>query len=299
MKTLLLDHANHYIHLPLSILFERVTNFNEVFPFITPNMISASHVIIALFGMKLLWSHHISVRQLGFILFEVRNFLDELDGTIARSRTHHSISYVDVGSTGFFVDGACDTIGSAALYIGAFVYLYNHSLTSAISPKSQLSSIIPLTQKPPVSKDSLEWSQSFQNIFSISNGSMQSKKKVIIVICCSAMQMILASLFWNQAMDGYHSILETDTSTPQERELQVEVLKSTTMWIIIMLWRVCNPHALLEMVLVSIFIDKLWSFLRWTQYYGFVIILILSAVTHAHMHYAKTLISSSGYSGNL
>ncbi|XP_071455285.1 ceramide phosphoethanolamine synthase-like [Hetaerina americana] len=293
LKTLLLDPPNHYIHLPLAVFFNEVTNFSKLFPSITPNIISISHVFVALCGMTMVWSDRLSVRQVGVLLFEVRSYLDALDGAVARSRSHHSLIHLDMGSSGFFIDGICDTFGSIALYMGVLVCLtasaplLTHREKGGCFSPSYL--VLPLSQ---TSKDSEEWRTNGGAVHSAHKTITHQKRRVLIVVICSALQMMIGSLFWNHTLSIYHSLLEINPSTNHQRVVQIDVFKSQTLWIIILCWRLCNPHALMEMILISIFIDRLWEFLRWTQYYGFVVIFTVTVVTQAHIHYVTSLMNS-------
>ncbi|XP_046389178.1 ceramide phosphoethanolamine synthase-like [Ischnura elegans] len=290
MKTLLLDHLNHYIYLPLAVIFNKVTNFSETFYFITPNMISGSHVILSLFAIRFFGSSRLSLRQVGFMLFQVRFFLDALDGTVARARAHHSISYLDMNSSGFILDGVCDAIGSAAFYFGAFIFLCSNSAPSLMRLKNRDGQVlIPLIN----TLKSGDRSSSVDLTSNITNSNVLHVRNVVIVLICSGLQMLFGSIFWNQTLGDYHSLLETEVPTHEQKVLQLEIFKSSSLWIIAWFWKVFNPQAMLEVILISVFMDKLWEFLRWTQYTGFVVLIVLATVTNAHIHYARGLIMSA------
>ncbi|XP_046405709.1 ceramide phosphoethanolamine synthase-like [Ischnura elegans] len=298
MKTLLLDPPNHYIHVPLAVMFIEATNFSNVFPSITPNMISVSHVFVAACGMTLVWSDRLAVRQAGVLLFEVRSYLDALDGAVARSRARHNMIHLDIGSAGFFVDGICDTFGSIALYVGILVYLTSN-LPSLGSRTKGGYSAVPLLLLPfsHPSKDSQERGGDGAPGVLPHAVNLIHKKRVVFMIICSALQMTLGSLFWNRTLDAYHSLLEIEPLTEGQRALQIEIFKSQSLWIIIWCWRLCNPHALLEMILISIFIDRLWEFLRWSQFYGFLVILSVTAVTQIHINHVTNLMALAALNG--
>lgn len=54
--------------------------------FITPDMISLSHVAIAALGARLVISESLTQRRIGVVLFELRSMLDSYDGMVARAR---------------------------------------------------------------------------------------------------------------------------------------------------------------------------------------------------------------------
>ena len=87
LKLLCLDHANHYVYYPLgSFLDLDVLKISEKLTFITPDMISFSHVMVGALAGKFLSSEMLNQRRIGVLFFEVRSFLDSLDGLVARSR---------------------------------------------------------------------------------------------------------------------------------------------------------------------------------------------------------------------
>lgn len=50
VKALMVDHINHYIYGPLCSIIDIGLGISDNMPFLTPNMISFSHVIIAILG---------------------------------------------------------------------------------------------------------------------------------------------------------------------------------------------------------------------------------------------------------
>ena len=63
-----------------------VFKISEKLTFISADMISFSHVMVGAVAGKFLGSEILNQRRLGVLLFEVRSFLDSLDGLVARSR---------------------------------------------------------------------------------------------------------------------------------------------------------------------------------------------------------------------
>ncbi|KAG8223590.1 hypothetical protein J437_LFUL004110 [Ladona fulva] len=271
----------------------QVTNFSETFYFITPNMISVSHVIISLFAIRFFGSSRLSLRQVGFLLYQVRLFLDALDGTVARARAHHSLSYLDMNSSGFILDGVCDAIGAAAFYFGAFIFLCSNSAPSLVRLKNRDGQVLlPLIN---TFKGCNERGSGLDSSLNITNTNVLHLRQVIIVIICSGLQMLLGSIFWNQTLGDYHSLLETEVPTQEQKVLQIEIFKSSALWIICWFWKICNPQALLEIIILFVFIDKLWELLCWMQYTGFVILFVLTTITNAHIHYSKSLIVAGAH----
>ena len=106
VKLLMVDHLNHYVYglANLKAIFDDETSFlcryyplcywldtkvlhiSDKLLFITPDMISISHVVVASVGARLVVSDSLTQRRVGAFLFEVRSMLDSYDGMVARAR---------------------------------------------------------------------------------------------------------------------------------------------------------------------------------------------------------------------
>ncbi|OXA52766.1 ceramide phosphoethanolamine synthase isoform X2 [Folsomia candida] len=163
VKNLMLDPPDFYVHNTLSSLFVLWADLGNSYLFITPNMISFFHVFVALMASRLISNDSLCVRRIGVLLFQFRNFLDAVDGVIARERrktvalasanlmimnqTYSSIGgtdnniyypppdgismdqvkeYKSSESLGYWVDGICDGVGGIFLYLACYFYLQRH-----------------------------------------------------------------------------------------------------------------------------------------------------------------------------
>lgn len=122
VKALMLDHTNHYIFAPMATVFDDFTGISR-HDVITANMISFFHVFVAILAGRMVASDLISYRRFGVVLFQVRTFLDDLDGHVARAKRHIRGERSEIGTMGYYVDGICDAIGCVALMIGVFLFL--------------------------------------------------------------------------------------------------------------------------------------------------------------------------------
>lgn len=125
VKALMLDHTNHYIFAPMATLFDDVMGFSKS-DFITPNMISFFHVFIAILSGRLIALDSLGFRRVAVVLFQIRTFLDDLDGHVARAKRHIRGERSEIGTPGYYVDGICDGLGCIALMIGVFIFLRNN-----------------------------------------------------------------------------------------------------------------------------------------------------------------------------
>lgn len=62
VKALMLDHTNHYIFAPLAVLFDDFFSISKS-DFITPNMISFSHVLVAIVSGLLVAINSLAYRR--------------------------------------------------------------------------------------------------------------------------------------------------------------------------------------------------------------------------------------------
>lgn len=125
VKALMLDQTNHFLFAPLATMFDDLIGFSRS-NFITPNMISFFHVFVALLAGKMIASDSLCSRRVGVVLFQIRTFLDDLDGHVARTKKNIRGERSEIGTMGYYVDGICDGLGCIALMIGVFVFLKNN-----------------------------------------------------------------------------------------------------------------------------------------------------------------------------
>lgn len=275
VKSMMIDHANHYLFGPISSLLDKIFRIHQI-EYITPNMISAFHVLVALGSAKCISSDSLVSRRVGVVLFLVRNLLDDLDGQVARTRKHIHGDASEVGSVGFFVDGICDAMGTAALLIGCLIFLKNNPPRRGYM---QLQSLIP--QVVDATKD--------VGSGVVYKGKVTSKKMFHKLSCMGA-QILLSSTAWNRYIALYQDLLERKDVTEAQATCQIQAFRSSLMWTVALLWRLFNPHSLIDTLLIAIFCDKLWEFLRAIQYVGFIILLSLVCISEMHVQEVQSFI---------
>lgn len=106
-------------------MFDDLIGFSKS-DLITPNMISFFHVFVAILAGRLVAFDSLGYRRVGVVLFQVRTFLDDLDGHVARVKRHIRGERSEIGTMGYYVDGICDGLGCIALMVGVFVFLRNN-----------------------------------------------------------------------------------------------------------------------------------------------------------------------------
>ncbi|KAH8390377.1 ceramide phosphoethanolamine synthase [Drosophila serrata] len=273
VKAILLDHTNHYLFAPLATIFDNVIGFSRS-TFITPNMISFFHVGVACLAGKLVASDSLGYRRLGVLLFQIRTFLDDLDGHVARVRKHIRGERSEIGTSGYYVDGLCDGLGCIALLLGIFFYLKNN-------PPRRGYSIIPMSDSKTVPEPTM-----------IPKMKATTRKVAKNVISFTG-QLLLSSTAWNRYIAVYQNMLEREDVSSSQSNCQDYVFKSTWFFCVAWTWRIVNVHALLHCVLLSIFCDKLWDFLRAIRYSGYIILLVAICLTEMHILEAQNYIFNS------
>lgn len=266
VKALMLDHTNHYLFAPLATIFDKIVGFSRS-EFITANMISFFHVFVAIAAGRLIASDSLGYRRMGVVLFQFRTFLDDLDGHVARQKKNVRGERSEIGTSGYYIDGICDGLGCIALMIGVLVFLKNNPPRRGYT---QLQAIIPM-QETKSSESGVVYKAKV------------TTKKVTKKVLSFSGQLLFSSTAWNRYIALYQDMLERNDVSPAEFKRQEVIFKSNWFFLVAWLWRVFNVHSLLHCLLLSIFCDKLWEFLRMIQYSGFVALLVCICVTEVHV----------------
>lgn len=284
VKALLLDYPNLYILSPLAAVIDRILGISAHWLWITPNMISGFHVLVAMLAGHCVASSSLSDRRWGVLLFEFRTWLDDLDGHVARRRKHITGERSDVGSAGYWIDGICDALGCIALMVGVFFFLKRNPPRRGYE---KLRKIYPCVESQETNTEIIYKKLRF--------------RAVVRNISLVAGHLMIASIGWNRYISLYQDLLETDDSTlPLMKEelyvRQSEVMRSGFFWIVTITWRLINFHTAMDYLLIAIFLDRLWEYMRVLRWFGYIIPLIVVYLTEFHFleSYAYVLKGSTG-----
>ena len=77
--------------------------------------------IFVIISAKFLTLEHQCYKRFGVLLFELRSFLDSLDGLVARSRANQRAIVADSSQWGYWVDGLCDLFGTIFFMIAVLL----------------------------------------------------------------------------------------------------------------------------------------------------------------------------------
>ncbi|KAF7284620.1 hypothetical protein GWI33_021812 [Rhynchophorus ferrugineus] len=265
VKAVLLDHTNYYLFAPLvTIVDTYIFNISSI-SFITPNAISFFHVLVAIVSAYAVSSGNLAYRRVGVVLFELRTWLDDLDGHVARVRKHIKGERSEIGTTGYYVDGICDAMGCTALIIGILIFFKNNP------PRRGYMQI-------PTTNDESNYCGKI------------AMKKVFKKMACFTLQLIISSSAWNRYIALYQDLLERDDVTPAQFDNQILVMTSSFFYFVCWLWRLVNIHNMLHCLLLAIFCDRLWEFLCYVQFWGFGLLFSVACVSEIHFGDVKNLI---------
>ena len=221
VKLLMTDPFNHYVLTTSAEYFDEVTRFSKVFYFVTPNMISFTHLSISFISAKLVSSENLITRRYGILLYQLRSWLDDLDGVVYRSHTETKGKYQSNHNTlGYYVDIYSDLVGGVALCFGILFFLWKtlplntYSQLPVKSPDSGSSSPMP------------NGSPSRKFIFNVnilnmlpggekSNGSGYSKKFIFFKVLCFGLLMAVAAKTWDKFVEDYSNLFEVDLGKPE------------------------------------------------------------------------------------
>lgn len=199
VKLRMQDHISHYVWLPLS---ESVDTKYEIskYSWVSPNLISGLHLIVAIIAARLIYEDNIWVRRIGCIVFEFRCFLDIFDGVVYRAQSNMKTSFVNGwGTYGYFIDAAADFIGCILVLCACILYFMKH---------------------PPVKYREFS-NEDYETALMIDyRGTLNSqfkeklvvfyenKKKVLIMMIAFGVQVSARSFFWDHFLYEYHTLLE-------------------------------------------------------------------------------------------
>ncbi|XP_049882289.1 ceramide phosphoethanolamine synthase [Pectinophora gossypiella] len=269
VKGLMVDPVNHYIYGPLCAIVDIGLGISENMLFLTPNMISFFHVFIAFIGAKLLTCQALALRRVGIVLFQLRMFLDDLDGHVARERKHIKGERSEVGTLGYWVDGISDLVGVVAMMLGILWYLKCNPPRRGY--KGTPVSTLPYHQLKEInSTEDIEKDHTAE--VGISYKTKVSFQRMVQVIGLFSGQMVLSSLAWNRYIDVYQELLENCTDYDVFR--RETMFKSGVFFFATGLWRIVNPHSYLHLLSLAVFCDKTWGFLKAVHYTGYVLLVI-------------------------
>ena len=117
------DHFGHYVYLPVATWVDETFRVSKI-PFVTANVITVMHFILAILCGKLVANQKLFVRRVAVILYSIRTMLDALDGVVYREQSSTKEFNQGWGTYGYLIDAAADSFGGIFLLLGT-LYRFN------------------------------------------------------------------------------------------------------------------------------------------------------------------------------
>ncbi|XP_013420806.1 ceramide phosphoethanolamine synthase isoform X3 [Lingula anatina] len=266
VKHIMIDHMTNYVYGPLSEYFNFFSNFSDIFPWITPNMISICHMITSVIAAKLIADDNLSCRQIGALVFEFRTYLDSLDGVVYRAHAKNKQYASNWGTLGYNVDMSADILAGGVLFLALTYRIWRNT------PESNYSQIESSAAEQGLATKS-------------SNGASDQKiprKTLLIYFVLFGLRLLLSAYFWDHYVHKYHNLLEGNDATQKTQALRSDLAHSAPTLIIWWMWRIGNSGAFLEFIIASVVFDKVWEFVRFTHYVGWVFLITLIVASQIH-----------------
>ena len=205
VKMIMNDHVTHYLATPLSEALCYYTNFGVNFYYITPNVISFTHLCLGLLSARFVFSESLYRRRIGIVLYEVRSFLDAFDGTVYRSHANDKAYKSDHSNFGYWVDVVSDTLSGFALCFGILFCFW----WKCPPRKSQSTSTI---YHDSSNKWKINGSHTTIDLPEVKVNRRHddyTKRYIFWRVFCFGLFWGLASSFWDQLVINYHHVFTT------------------------------------------------------------------------------------------
>ncbi|KAL8589869.1 hypothetical protein ACOMHN_023956 [Nucella lapillus] len=293
VKGIMCDHTTQYIIGPSAEYFDAFSHFSTIFSFITPNMISFFHLFLAAVCCRLVSSETLQTRRLGVLLFEFRSWLDSLDGVVYRSHSNTKGVFTSARSTiGYYVDINCDLLGGVFLMFGVLFYLFKR-----FDPAKQNQLPWKSSESSTVGRRASVGRSVFHRCFGANGGAAgsqpvatYSKKQLFWKCLCWGMAIALAGKFWDNIIDDFKHIFQTPLTEPALAAQQFASCHSVTTIVFMWMWRLVEGQAMLQYVLLAVFLDRVWEFLNFVQYLAVSIIVSLYVVSVFYARHLRVLL---------
>lgn len=199
IKLLMTAPTNHYIISVTTEYFDEFTRFSKIFYFITPNMISATHLALGFLSGYMVTSESLRRRRLGVLIFECRLWLDVYDGVVYRSHKGLHGYRSNRNNFGFVVDNICDITSGMALCYGVMFYLWKFH-------GNKQSDVLPLTKNSENGNALLEDKDKQPT-------HKYPKKYIFYKVLCFGIMMALAGMTFDKTTEALADVFCTKKDT--------------------------------------------------------------------------------------
>lgn len=281
VKLLVLSPPLHYIDIPLA---EYAVDNSGIFDLVVPNIMSVVGVAFGLAAALLLVSNSWKVRVLGVFLFKIRDFMDEVGRAVARKQANDIKMIPNPGTDDYVVNGICAGLSYMFIVVALGVHLLRTSLTSTgyqwlrkVADDAQQSSSI---KEKLSTRQNLSWAK------------IQWCLPMTWTMFCVGLHIDISSSAWNYFTFHYSILFDTDgiANSAAQQVVQNELMKSNSTWMVFYMWRLFNPSSIVQCILLSVLYNKVYEFVSFTKYLGFLILFILTIISYFHLAYMLFLI---------
>ena len=208
IKLRMQDHFGHYIYLPFCRWANEVFQISKI-PWISPNVVTAMHFIIAICCGRLFASTILFLRRIGVVMFEVRSMLDILDGVIYRAQKHTKLFTSGWGTWGYMIDGMADTLGALFIMVGT-LYRFNkypplknyHGSITAKHKEKFKGDVEGSSAKLLLSDDSC--TEEYEELYGLKR---ESRLHVNLVTVFFTVSVVIRSGLWDHFNHNYHNLM--------------------------------------------------------------------------------------------
>ena len=285
--------------------------------YLSANGASACGVILAAAAGRCFLSDSLKVRQFGVLLFKARDFMDSLDGWLARaaSRGRRMRMTVEPDTLGYYLDGICDGIADVFLFVSILSYFHRNGLMQGgsggggsgngsgngggsylrLDVSAAAADLLPHNEKKKAQRLITQVKTSKQRVMAALSPEARRFAPYFFFVLTVAGQHIVSAIAWNYNLILYHEALETAVyaDTPARAIAQNDCLKSSTMWMVIYFWRFFNPHSLNQYILLTILYNKSFEFFCAVQFLGYLPILFSAGLSQVYYKVAVWTIMSA------
>lgn len=206
IKLRMQDHFGHYIYIPFCEWLDKNLGISKI-PGISPNVITAIHLFIAVISGRLVASTSFFWRRVGVLLYELRTLLDALDGVVYRAQSSSREYLSGWGTYGYMIDGMADTIGGLFIMAGTIYRLNKHlpfkNPELAAKLKHKKHGYDPESAERLLSDDSCSDDLSDEPY----GLKRYSRQAVNFSIVCYTFAVFFRSALWDHFNHGYHDLL--------------------------------------------------------------------------------------------
>jgi len=294
VKLLMFPPTVQFIDEPLAYL---TVHYTRLATWFSPDAMSLLGVAVAAISARFMMQEELRCRQLGVLLFSVRDYIDALDGTIYRERKNlHQFGQVAAPDHfGWMMDGICDGLADVFRFV-AFAVVLQRLFSSgrlagySLLPDLGAGSCHQRTPPPPRPTP----------LTRLYTAYVRYRRPAVIMLCVG-LQSLLSSIIWNFFMISYHTTLETDIpytggNLVRAASVQADILRSSPMWTVSYFWRLVNPQNITQVQLLAILYGREAELMVSVQLLGFLPPVIVGLGSYMHLQYAQHAVHVAAFS---